>query len=730
MTPATHRDQLVSMLAEAAEIEHCLMCTYLFAAFSLKQELAEDLSEHELAAVRRWRAEVVSIATEEMLHLALVNNLLTALGARPHYRRFNFPIGAGLFPADVAVALLPFDADTLDHFIYLERPADADEHDGGKLDKPAYTRTVAPGRLSEANADYSTVGELYEAIKASLAPLAATLGERALFAGPVEAQLSHGDLFLPGLCTIATVAQAERAIDLIVLQGEGADTCNERSHYARFRVIRTQWHALLEARPGFVPQRPVARNPVMRSPVTATDRVQVVAEPAASLLDIGNASYNLMLRLLALMSDTEHCSLDRPALMAQAMTLMHAVADIGASLSRLPANPDFPGANAGLTFTVSRTALSYQSRDSAAALLAERMGQLAEHAECLAGELAALAPLAERLRAGAAQWRASVKAPDARVATDASAPASAPVAAPADAPEDAPVPASASARSQAPTPDQATPSTPGMTDTVANNTAATDPGASDDGSGVEFIRGTLATIRFEARRCVHSRHCVLGEPEVFVANKPGEWIYPDRATPERLAFVAQNCVSGAIQLIRHDGAADEAPPLVNLVHVRENGPLHVHANLRITPADGADGTLIAALKDIVNNAGADVVDGEPVTIDTAASADTELRATLCRCGMSANKPYCDGSHVAARFTASGEMPTRPSQPMEWRNGPLHVTPLRDGPLDVRGAAEIVSGTGRTVDRTMIIRLCRCGQSKDKPFCDNSHRAAGFQAEGR
>lgn len=36
MHPATHRDQLIIMLAEAAEIEHCQMCTYLYAAFSLK----------------------------------------------------------------------------------------------------------------------------------------------------------------------------------------------------------------------------------------------------------------------------------------------------------------------------------------------------------------------------------------------------------------------------------------------------------------------------------------------------------------------------------------------------------------------------------------------------------------------------------------------------------------------------------------------------------------------
>src|SRR6185312_9038468 len=100
MKPASHRDQLVAMLCEAAEVEHCLMCTYLYGAFSLKQRTDEDLTEAELQAIRRWRATVIDIAIDEMLHLALVNNLLISLGAIPHYGRYNFPINPGVFPAD------------------------------------------------------------------------------------------------------------------------------------------------------------------------------------------------------------------------------------------------------------------------------------------------------------------------------------------------------------------------------------------------------------------------------------------------------------------------------------------------------------------------------------------------------------------------------------------------------------------------------------------------------
>src|SRR6266550_9073540 len=74
-----HREALIYMLCEAAELEHGIMCQYLFAAFSLKQGEDEGLSAAEVAAVRRWRGVVAHVATQEMLHLALVHNLLSAV---------------------------------------------------------------------------------------------------------------------------------------------------------------------------------------------------------------------------------------------------------------------------------------------------------------------------------------------------------------------------------------------------------------------------------------------------------------------------------------------------------------------------------------------------------------------------------------------------------------------------------------------------------------------------
>ena len=113
------REQLIHVLTEAAEIEHNLLCSYLYAAFSLKRGIDEGLTPTEAAAVSRWRKSVMSVALEEMAHLALVNNLLVFIGGSPHFNRPNFPVPPGYHPAGFSARLTPFDADTLEHFLYV-----------------------------------------------------------------------------------------------------------------------------------------------------------------------------------------------------------------------------------------------------------------------------------------------------------------------------------------------------------------------------------------------------------------------------------------------------------------------------------------------------------------------------------------------------------------------------------------------------------------------------------
>lgn len=209
----------------------------------------------------------------------------------------------------------------------------------------------------------------------------------------------------------------------------------------------------------------------------------------------------------------------------------------------------------------------------------------------------------------------------------------------------------------------------------------------------EVVKGREVTVTFDGARCVHSRNCVLGNPKVFVPNVKGEWIFPDAAPAEAVLRIGFNCPSGAIRVARNDGAAtSEEPPVVNTLRVRENGPYALEA---------------------------------PIVMGGAAAG---VRATLCRCGASATKPYCDGSHATAGFAATGEPVVKESAPLEARDGVVEVLPQKDGPLKVVGNLEIVSGTGRTVNRATQVWLCRCGASKTKPYCDGSHKAAGFVAE--
>ena len=207
-------------------------------------------------------------------------------------------------------------------------------------------------------------------------------------------------------------------------------------------------------------------------------------------------------------------------------------------------------------------------------------------------------------------------------------------------------------------------------------------------------KGRAMTVYFEGKRCIHARFCVLGSPAVFLANVEGEWIRPDAESAEDLTHTIRQCPSGALSYKRHDGGAQEPMAPVNLITMRENGPLAVHAELNLK------------------------------------GAGKMQRATLCRCGASQNKPFCDNSHKATNFSASGQAPVgSETKALAKRNGPLTVVPTTDGPYAVSGNMEICTGTGTTIARMTGTILCRCGGSKNKPFCDGTHATINFKAPG-
>ena len=206
----------------------------------------------------------------------------------------------------------------------------------------------------------------------------------------------------------------------------------------------------------------------------------------------------------------------------------------------------------------------------------------------------------------------------------------------------------------------------------------------------DTYKGTKISVVFDGPKCIHSRHCVLNLPQVFIANADGPWIQPDNTDVAELQRVIRNCPSGALSY-RVEGEAGEPAPLVNTVRVLENGPYAINA-----PLDFGSG-------------------------------DATMRATLCRCGASTNKPFCDGSHHAANFVASGEPATLEFEALEERAGPITVDPRPDGPLHLSGNMEFIAGSGRTIDKKKDAYLCRCGASAKKPYCDGSHSKIGFKA---
>jgi uncharacterized Fe-S cluster protein YjdI/CDGSH-type Zn-finger protein len=119
-------------------------------------------------------------------------------------------------------------------------------------------------------------------------------------------------------------------------------------------------------------------------------------------------------------------------------------------------------------------------------------------------------------------------------------------------------------------------------------------------------RGERITVYYDARRCCHFAECVRGLHDVFNTNaRP--WIQPDNAGADLLAEVVRRCPTGALHYELVDGPDEEQP-----------GPTRVEAV--------KDGPLLLR--------------GE-MLVQTSAGELRDVRAALCRCGLTANQPFCD-----------------------------------------------------------------------------------------
>src|SRR6201996_5287623 len=320
------RELALHALYEAAELEHNLMCTYLYAAFSLKDGVDEGLTPEEAEIVGRWRQRLIRVAVEEMQHLAAVWNITSALGGAPRFGRTNFPLDPGLLPAGIVVKLAPFTPATLQHFVFLERPTGSTEKDGEGF---AYDRVYVRGgdvrRLIPMGLNYETVGDFYVALSKGLRDIVSQFGEDTTFDGDPALQMSPNEIDLMGAKPVICLKTALAAFDAIVVQGEGAPSDSVGSHYQKFVAVREEYQRLLQKNPAFVPAFPAATNPVLRRPPRPEGRVWLENSDAIAVVDLANAAYCLMLRLLAYAYMLHGPSLEKSLSVDLAICLMRAV---------------------------------------------------------------------------------------------------------------------------------------------------------------------------------------------------------------------------------------------------------------------------------------------------------------------------------------------------------------------------------------------------------------------
>ena len=207
--------------------------------------------------------------------------------------------------------------------------------------------------------------------------------------------------------------------------------------------------------------------------------------------------------------------------------------------------------------------------------------------------------------------------------------------------------------------------------------------------------GKEADVFWDGRLCIHIQECGRAKGDLFVGGRK-PWCQPDEVDIDNVVAVVERCPSGALTFQVKDGSIEESPDERNVVVVTNNGPLHVRGDLEIQ----------------------DITDDMP---------GTKYRASLCRCGQSENKPFCDNSHDDAGFVDHGAVGETGGS-LEAEGGTLTIRRAPNGPLLLSGNVSIVASSGRVAWQGKGVALCRCGQSSNKPFCDGAHKAAGFEAE--
>jgi len=399
ITPVTTREELIYLLTRAAELEHGLACIYLFATYSLKNDVSEGgMTVEQAEMVRGWRRFLARVAVEEMGHLAQVSNLLTAIGGAPHFRRTNFPLPPSAYPFGIRLSLEPFSQETIERFVCYEMPeAGILSAEQQALFDPIKARVLASqeapqARLEEEDddhedsyepfeVDFKTVGEFYHKIETGFTHIP----EEDLFIGPPEAQANARFVDLSGdLVAIVNRASACAAIERIIEQGEAPTSDHPDAHFWIFDSVRKQYaEALAQAEQTGIPFEPV--RPVVANPMTHfyddTSGGIVIHDPLThEVADLFNVAYDTMLlMLLRFFAHTEETEAELEHLSRATLRLMTTVIrPLGEVLTKLPVDPaTLPGRTAGPGFGYNRDVHLLPHKPSAWVFFGERLWHLA-----------------------------------------------------------------------------------------------------------------------------------------------------------------------------------------------------------------------------------------------------------------------------------------------------------------------------------------------------------------
>ena len=375
-----NREDLIFILSEASTLEHMVMCEYLFAAFSLKRGTGEGLTSDQLKAVTKWERVISDVATQEMLHLSLVNNMLTAIGAAPYFGRPNFPHPSNYFPPSIQLVLLPFGEEALRQFLYLERP-DGMAIEGvpgweaiGALPEKERGTGIVPEQQY-----FSTIGNLYRGIENGFSNLVRKYGEKRVFIGGSEAQATSEYFGWPKLTPVTDLKTATEAVEAIVTEGEGARGDWTNAHFGKFLGILNEYMEMKKQNADFAPARPVVPAYV-RPPNDA--EAQITDPLTGGVADLFNATYGVVLTVLSRFFTRGDATTEELRKLSDAAVqlMTNIIKPLGVLLTTLPVGHHLPGITAGPSFEMYRRPYLLPRHEEARLILYERLTELSDDA--------------------------------------------------------------------------------------------------------------------------------------------------------------------------------------------------------------------------------------------------------------------------------------------------------------------------------------------------------------